>query len=124
MNLPAQPALPPPPQQAAPTQPLEVQSRWEALREVGYWKNIDFIVLTLIVLTWIVGICWKIFGTPTATHLVALLLFNVLTVQMWGVSLIYRTMDFVLQTRANIQLLPFESARIAMGYMQGGQPSK
>jgi len=40
---------------------------------------------------------------------------------VWCVMLLYRCMDFVLQIRASQEMLPHDAARIALGFMQGGQ---
>ena len=95
--------------------------RWSALRQVGFWKGIDFVLLFLWMGVWVTGGFWKIFGTPTPTNLLCLLVVSVGIIQLWSLIIAYRCMDFVLQTRARIETLPFDSARIAVGFMQGGK---
>jgi len=101
----------------------EPTSRWKALRSIGYWKNFDFVMLTLILLVIIVATCWYIFTPePNPIKTVSFALSVVVLFQAWTLSVLYRCMDFVLQIRASQEMLPYDAARIAVGFMQGGQP--
>jgi hypothetical protein len=101
----------------------EPTSRWKALRQIGYWKNFDFVVLVTLLLTFVVGACWYVFSAePQFVHLLGFALVACLQFQAWTISVLYRCMDFVLQVRASQEMLPYDAARVAVGFMQGGQP--
>lgn len=102
----------------APNAPAD---RWQALRQVGWWKSSDTIMLGSLTAHLIVGFFFIVFGRMTFQVGVIGLLQCCLVLLAWAVVLAYRCMDFVLQLRANIEMLPFDSARIAVGFMQGGQ---
>jgi hypothetical protein len=68
------------------------------------------------------GIACLFFGRGTAHGLTVGLLNCCLIMLVWLVMLAYRCMDFVLQIRASQEMLPYDAARIAVGFMQGGQP--
>jgi hypothetical protein len=96
--------------------------RWQALRQVGWWKPVDTFVLGALGAHLITGFFFLVFGKMSFAVGVIGLLQMILLMTAWCVSLAYRCMDFVLQLRANIEMLPFDSARIAVGFLQGGQP--
>ena len=96
--------------------------RWQALKQVGWWKTSDTVMLWLLLGQLIVGFFFMVFGRMTTNILLVGLLNECLILLAWAVILIYRCMDFVLQLRANVEMLPFDSARIAVGFLQGGQP--
>lgn len=101
----------------------EPTSRWKALRQIGYWKNFDFVVLIMLLLTFVVGACWYVFSSePQFIHLLGFAIVACLLFQVWTISVLYRCMDFVLQVRASQEMLPYDAARVAVGFMQGGQP--
>lgn len=99
----------------------EPPDRWTALKKIGWWKPVDYVFILLAMLPWITGFFWSIFASPGAAQLVSLFLCSITVLLVWTVVLVYRCMDFVVQLRANIEMLPFDSARIAVGFMQGGQ---
>jgi hypothetical protein len=102
-------------------------SRWEALRAVGWWKPFDWVIVFAVLSTWITVFFWWVFGNPTASKVIIVLLVNMGFVQIWTVMLSFRCSDFILNTRADINLLPHAAARIAVGYLSGGgggTPSK
>lgn len=103
----------------APSVPAD---RWQALRQVGWWKSSDTTMLAILLAHIVTGIFFIVFGRMTFQVGVVGLLQCCLLLLAWTVMLAYRCMDFVLQLRANIEMLPFDSARIAVGFLQGGQP--
>lgn len=116
--------LPPPGnvQPAAQAQAIlapEPPDRWTALKQIGWWKPIDTIVLVLLAANLITGFFFLVFGRLTFNVAIIGLLNELILLAAWAVVVIYRCMDFVVQLRANIEMLPFDSARIAMGFIQG-----
>ncbi len=102
----------------------EPPDRWTALKQIGWWKPVDYVFIFLTVMPWVTGIFWRIFAHPGASQLVALFLFSITVLLVWAVALVYRCMDFVVQLRANIEMLPFDAARIAVGFIKGGGEGK
>lgn len=100
----------------------EPPDRWTALKQIGWWKPIDNIVIGVLLAHIVTGIFFAVFGRMTFNVAVIGLLQMILLIGVWAVFLVYRCMDFVVQLRANIEMLPFDSARIAVGFLQGGQP--
>ena len=122
MAEPARPTLPPPPAnsaQAGLEPPLLTPA--QAAVQAGLLKPYDAAMAVLIFAIWITLLFWKIFGQPTQLDIIVLSLANISTTQFWLISLVYRCAWFVLQTRADINLLPFESARLAANFMTGGR---
>jgi small-conductance mechanosensitive channel len=125
MAEPARPTLPPPP----PANSAQAESPFTAVPltpaqaavQAGLLKPYDAAMAAVILLCWVLTACWKIFGTPTALDIIAMILANIVFTQFWLISLVYRCAWFVLQTRADINLLPFESARLAANFMTGGR---
>jgi hypothetical protein len=100
----------------------EPTSRWQALRQVGWWKGSDYMMLFFLGMHMLAGIFCTIFHVGSINGLIVGLLNCCLILLIWGVMLLYRCMDFVLQIRASQEMLPIDAARIAVGFMQGGQP--
>lgn len=100
----------------------EPTSRWKALRQIGWWKGSDYGMLLLLIGHGLAGVFCLLFGTGSVHGLMTGLLNCCLILLVWLVMLAYRCMDFVLQVRAAQEMLPFDAARVAVGFMQGGQP--
>lgn len=107
------------PQAATVTEPTD---RWSALKQIGWWKPVDSIVIGILAAHIVSGLFFILFGKMTFNVFAIGMLQMILVSILWAVALIYRCMDFVVQLRANIEMLPFDSARIAVGYLQGGTP--
>lgn len=121
------PAIPPipavaPAAQAQAVVAPEPADRWQALKQIGWWKPIDTTILAILAAHLVSGFFFAVFGKLTATVAIIGLLQMLIFLGAWAVMLVYRCMDFVVQLRANIEMLPFDSARIAVGYLQGGTP--
>lgn len=99
----------------------EPTDRWTALKKIGWWKPFDSILVAALLAHLITGIFFIVFGKMTATVAIIGLLQMLVILGAWCVALVYRCMDFVLQMRATMELLPIDAARLAVGYMQGGQ---
>lgn len=127
MNIDAPiPAIPPvqvaPAAQAQAVLAPEPTDRWTALKQIGWWKPIDTALIAVLLAHIVTGFFFAVFGKLTSTVAIIGLLQMLVILGAWCVMLAYRCMDFVLQLRANIEMLPFDSARIAVGFLQGGQP--
>lgn len=119
------PALPPIPPTAAAAQAVvapEPVDRWAALKQIGWWKPIDNILIGILLAHIVTGIFFAAFGRMSTSVAIIILLQMLVFLTAWCVVLAYRCMDFVVQLRANIEMLPFDSARIAVGFLQGGTP--
>lgn len=102
--------------------PAAPADRWQALRQVGWWKPVDTLILAFLAAHLVTGFFFLVFGKISFDVAVIGFLQMAIFLLSWCVILAYRCMDFVLQLRANIEMLPFDSARIAVGFLQGGQP--
>ena len=124
MAEPARPTLPPPPANSAQVPPgIEppLLTPAQAAVQAGLLKPYDAVMAAVIFCCWLFAAMWKLLGTPTPMDMIALALANIVFTQFWLISLVYRCAWFVLQTRADINLLPFESARLAANFMTGGR---
>lgn len=92
---------------------------WEALKQARWWQAYDTLMVVAIIVIWIVGAFWKIFGNPTATQMITVLLVALNVKLVWLISLIFRCSYFVLKVNADVATLPAASARIAVAYLSG-----
>lgn len=95
-------------------------TRWEAYWAAGFIKPYDFVMLSLFLLTVVTTVFWSLFGNPSATQVLIVLVSLVILLQVWIVSLVFRCSDFVLNAHADIHLLPVEAARIVSAYAGSG----
>lgn len=100
----------------APPKPL---TRFEAQRKLGLFAPLDYTVLALILFSWMTLGFWKLFGNPEPIHLIVLAIVNVVLTQLWLIVLVYRSLVFVLDLGADINLMPEAAARIVLGYWEG-----
>ncbi len=112
--------LHPPGQRKADTVVAEPLDRYTALRRVGYWQALDFIVLWLLGLILFTGIAWKVFGTPSPWQLLACALAMIGLLQAWMIILIFRCASFVLDLHIIINMMPENAARLVMAAYSGG----
>ena len=94
-------------------------SRFEAQRRLGLFAGLDYTAVVLIVLVWVTLGFWKLFGTPTATQLIALAVVNIFITQCWLIVLAYRCLVFILDLHADVGLMPEAAARIVIGFHEG-----
>lgn len=99
-------------------------SQWAALKQAGWWTNADSVFVVIIAMLWITFIYWRIFGNPTTAGLIAFLLVNVSVKLVWLIFLVFRCSWFVLRLNADVAVMPEESARIAVAFLQGQQPAR
>jgi hypothetical protein len=91
-------------------------TKWEALKARGWVQPYDYWMITIILGTIVTMFFWAIFGQPTAINLIAVVLVDIFISQLWLISLVYRCSCFVLETQADINLMPESAARIVAGY--------
>jgi hypothetical protein len=94
-------------------------SQWRALKEAGWWAGYDSTMLTLIGLLWLTALYWKIFGHPTASSIIILLLVNISVMLAWLIWAVFRCALFVLRLHAEMAMMPENSARIAAAFLSG-----
>lgn len=94
----------------------EYMTKKQALRARGWIQPIDYIILALLATSLVTLFFWKVFGSPTALNLIAVVLVDIFIAQIWLILLIFRCACFVLETQADINLMPEASARIVAGY--------
>lgn len=99
--------------------PEKVMTRFQAQRKLGLFAPHDYVMLALISTVWIVLGFWKLFGDPSAMPLIALAVVNIFLTQCWMIVLIYRTLVFILDVQADINLLPEAAARIVISFWEG-----
>lgn len=114
------PAIPPLAEKGQQITP-EPTDRWSALKQIGWWKPIDTTILAVILAHLVTAVFFVAFGRMTYVVATVGLLQILVLLCAWCVMLLYRCMDFVIQLRASVEMIPFDSARIALGYMQGGK---
>jgi uncharacterized PurR-regulated membrane protein YhhQ (DUF165 family) len=120
----------PSPEPANPAKPAPemgglIPTKWEALKARGWWLPYDWAIVVLLAITLVTLLFWRIFGEPTATNLIAVVLVDIFIAQLWLISLVFRCSCFVLETQADINLMPEAAARIAAGYFNmSGTPNR
>lgn len=101
----------------------EPASKYAAYRQIGLIKGIDFVIAGLLFTHVITGMFAIIFEKMTVTFGATLILQVFAILLMWLVLLVMRVGVFIVELRANIELLPYDAARIALGFLQGGRPT-
>lgn len=94
-------------------------TRFQAQRKFGLLAPMDYTFMALIALSWVTLGFWRLFGDPTAINLLALAVVNIFLMQGWIVVLVYRVLVWILDTNADINLLPEAAARIVLGFWEG-----
>lgn len=94
-------------------------TRFQAQQKLGLCAPHDYVMLILIILTWVTLGFWKLFGNPTVLNLIAVVLINIVLTQCWIVVLAYRCLVFILDVQADINLMPEAAARIVIGFREG-----
>lgn len=94
-------------------------SQWEALKEAGWWAGFDWTMSILLGAIWVTTLYWKIFGDPSLTALIVILLINVIIMLVWLLWAVMRCALFVLRLNADIATMPENAARIAVAFLSG-----
>lgn len=97
----------------------ETYTLWQALKARGWVQTYDYVLAVLLVLSLVTLLFWRIFAAPTALNLIAVLLVDIFICNLWLISLVFRCSHFVLETQADINLMPESAARIVAGYYSG-----
>ena len=99
-------------------------SKWQALKAFGWILPFDFFMASMIGLSIVTVGFYFLFGNPTVIRLLAFAIVDIFIFQIWIVSLVFRCSCFVLETQADINLMPEAAAKIAVAFLQGKRPSK
>ena len=94
-------------------------SQYQALRQLGCITGIDFILLALILGTFVTLFFWLIFGHPSWPEIAVSLVVAAGLFHIWSILLLFRTIRFVLDINAYLNTLPQEAARIVMAAYAG-----
>jgi hypothetical protein len=94
----------------------------DALWEVGMFKRYDVIVFFLFLFSWFVIGAWLVFGQPDLIKVVLASVLTLILLMLWIISLIYRTIWFIVKQWADIKLLPAQAAKLAVAFTQGSAP--
>ena len=97
-------------------------SQMEVLRSLGYWTGLDATCALIVTLTIFLTVTWNLFGDPDTLGNLAVLAGLLCFLNVWVILLTFRVARFILETRAEINLMPEVSARIAVAYLQGQKP--
>jgi hypothetical protein len=108
-------------QQVQPAELIDSMNKWDALKQQGWIKPVDYLFMFVIILLWTGMIVYYLTSFPSVYTLLSTGVCTVILLQIWLVMLVYRCMDFVLVTRADINLMPVSAARMAIAYFQAGQ---
>lgn len=99
-------------------------SKFDALRAFGWILPFDYVMVALLLGSVVTVGFYFLFGSPTVIKLVAFAIVDIFIFQVWIVSLVFRCSCFVLETQADINLMPEAAAKIAVAFLQGKRPSK
>ena len=95
-------------------------SRFEAQLNFGLFARWDYTMIALLVATWVViGFYWAFRPEPSITSIIIGFLFSILAALLWLIVLVYRVLVWILDIRADINLLPEAAARIVIGFQEG-----
>ena len=98
------------------------ENKYTAYRQIGLIKGVDFFMIAALLAHLATGIFATVFGKLTLMLALGLGVQTSLLLLFWLILLVARVGVFVVELRANIELLPFDAARIAVGFLQGGTP--
>lgn len=90
----------------------------DALVEVGAWKPIDLVAVSLFGISFTASVLCMAFGWAPAHKVVLCVLFALIFLLLWLISLVYRTMFFIVKVWADIKGLPADAARLAVSFVQ------
>lgn len=92
---------------------------FEALRARGWVQPVDYVVLGLIATSAVTLFFYWLFGKPTLLNVLGFLIVDMFLLQIWIIILLFRCSCFVLETQADINLMPEAAGRIAVGFLTG-----
>ena len=107
------------PTESAIPAPPPAMTQWQARRRMGWMSTIDFLFMFTLAATALGTVLWCIVGWPTAVQLIGVGIGVLIFLLLWVLLLLYRSMLFTLEVRADINMLPVESARIAVAHITG-----
>ena len=96
-----------------------------ALAQVGFFRPLDFVMLGGATFYLVTFVYWCIFTAPPAINVMVVLFFLLLWMSFWIVLLLFRACRFIVEVRAAIATLPYDSARALSTYFtEGGAASE
>jgi len=98
-------------------------TKFQALRALGWILPFDYIIAGLVFASWVTVGFYCFFGNPTAMRLLGFAIVDIFLLQVWTISLLFRCSCFVLETQADINLMPEAAARIGAAHLKGQRPS-
>lgn len=98
-----------------------LDERTRALIKEGMFKPFDGFVMMVFVSGFLTTLAWIVFGTPTVVGLLACALGLNTLVLLWISFLVLRCIRFVIDTRAEISMMPESAARLALMFGRGGK---
>lgn len=90
-----------------------VDANTSAIAKAGLFKPVDLVFTVVLAAEVNSVLYWFIWGSPTRTAVIAVLLATVVMFQLWIVILLLRIGVMVLRARADINLMPEAAARMA-----------
>lgn len=96
----------------------------KALWEVGFVRPIDLMYAAVMAMCAVTAMFWCIFGNPTVIALLTTAVSMLVMFQLWLILLLYRCLYFIIQTRADINLMPEQAAKLALLYQAGGHQAR
>jgi hypothetical protein len=93
-----------------------LDDKTKALIREGMFKPFDGLVLFALVSGLLTMAAWVVFGTPTAVGILACLAGLNLLILVWLAFLVLRCIRFVIDTRAEINMMPEHAARLALQF--------
>lgn len=99
--------------------PEPVMTQWQARRRMGWMSTVDFLFMFVLLVTGTGTLLWCLLGWPSAVQLLGIGVATIIFLLLWVLLLLYRSMLFTLEVRADINMLPVEAARIAVAHITG-----
>jgi len=93
---------------------LVLDPKTKALLSLGFLKPQDGFFLAINIICFWAGASWCIFGNPAVWQLIGLAIFMILANQAWILLVAYRVCLFILEARADINMLPETVATIML----------
>lgn len=98
----------------------EPTSRFQAYRQIGLIQPIDYFMLIVLSVLVANAVFAVVFGAMSLILGAVLAILGALAMMFWLLLVIFRVGVLVIELRARIELLPYDSAKIAVSYLQGG----
>jgi hypothetical protein len=102
-------------------------TQFEALKKAGWVQPVDYVLGTVSFIGFLVSIgslaIWMFNGSNSwLTSAAVFFIVESISFHAWIAILMFRCSSFVLQVRADINLMPAEAARLALAFQRGSAP--